>query len=90
MFENFKDEPFYIQLLKYKKGDFVKYNGARNHHIFIIDDADVIDDFKPYLIKVVNDNSGQIIPGDHWWVKETDLYTDKETELYSASNKYNL
>lgn len=86
IFESFKIED--MVTFKYNKGDYVKYKWNKGY-MFIIDDVDNFDYYKPYLIKI-HDDPDALIPGNNYWVKEDELYTDEETKFYQNQNKYNL
>lgn len=91
IYEEFSDDiPIETFRLKYRIGDYVKYDGTHQYYIFKISDVDTTDYYKPYLITVENDSKYKQIVGDNYWVKESQLYTDEETELYTSANKYNL
>lgn len=85
-----KFEGFNIKsTFNYKVGDFVKYD-ANKSYVFIIDDVDEDDYYKPYLIKIINEDPDALIVGNGYWVNEDELYTNEETEKTQNHIKYNL
>ena len=73
----------------YKKGDYVKYIFSKSY-LFIVDGVDDDDYYKPYLIKIIHDDPDALIVGNNYWVKESELYMDSETEKLNTQNKFNL
>jgi len=89
LYEEFSDDTFPVIIFKYKEGDIVRYNGNMRH-LFKISEVDKNDFYKPYLLEIIDAPSDANIVGNDYWVKEEELYTDDETELYKVTNKYNL
>ena len=89
LFEDFDDDTFAGLVLKYKKGDYVKYNANRSY-VFKIADVDIHDFHSPYMIKIIHDDPDALIVGNRYWVNKDELYTNEETERYNNQHKYNL
>jgi len=74
---------------KYKVGDYVKVHFLKDseaediYQVFAIDDEedDYDSKFRPY--RITNSKN-------HYWANKDDLYTDEETKILTAQNKYNL
>jgi len=70
--------------LKYRVGEYVKYlfESENMSKVIAIDTTDFI---RPYLIEIYKD-----LYTDRTWSSESNLYTNKETDIYNDSNKFNL
>jgi hypothetical protein len=78
------DTGFTLKELKYKIGDYVKFEFNRQmliSEITLIDDEDL---FKPYYIEIQNDNKNCT------WVSEKNIFSDEETKTYNQIKKYNI